>query len=131
MKTYTIKEIKFYLDGCRLNDGNGVPSKNYNLALDGAIAFLEEKESGIQAVLDMEEWLIHKMPLDKYIGVPCAMVSEKDGQQRGCTCVIKKIDNKKRKLLIHSGSCTFWVSTKSFFDKWMWGEHCAVKAKNS
>jgi hypothetical protein len=122
MKTYTIKEILFYLKGCRLNDGNGVPCKEYNLALNGAIAFLANKEDGIQGVLEREQWYIQKMPLDKYVGAPCCRLA-KDGQQRGATGTIEKVDNKKRKLFIRSCSHSFWISTKTFFKDWTWGKH--------
>lgn len=120
-KTFTIKEIRKYLEGCLLNDGHGVPSKDYNLALSGAITFLEDKEDGIAGILAREQWFIQKMPLDKYVGCKCGLFPSSK------SCVVMEVNNKKRKLLISSGSCTFWISTKTFFGKWRWGNSLTCK----
>lgn len=117
-KTFTIKQIRKYLEGCRKYDGNGVPCRDYNFALDAAIMFLGEKEDGIAEVLAREKWYIEKKPLDRYKGTSCALIA---GGKSG---VIGKVDNKKRKLLIHTGERKFWISTKTFFDKWYWGPRC-------
>lgn len=125
-KTFTIKEIRYYLKGCVLHDGTGARSKDYNVALDGAITFLDDKECGIAENLAREKWHIEKRPLDRFVGVPCARISPKDGQQRGASCVIEKVDNKNRKILINDVGRHIWVSTKTFFEKWYWGPRYAV-----
>lgn len=124
-KTFTIEEIRKYLKGNLYFDGNGKPCREKNFALEVAIGTLEDKEDGIAEVLAREKWHIEKRPLDRFIGVPCALIAG------GCSGTIEKIDNKKRKLLINipfsSGRHSFWISTKTFFDKWYWGPHCEVK----
>lgn len=122
-KTFTIEEIRKYLKGNLYFDGNGKPCREKNFALEVAIGTLEDKEDGIAEVLAREKWYIEKRPLDRFIGVPCALIAG------GCSGTIEKIDNKKRKLLINipfsSGRHSFWISTKTFFDKW--GPHREVK----
>ena len=123
-KTFTIKEIRKYLDGCRMNDGNGVPCRDYNFALDHAITFLDSKEDGIAEILAREKWYIEKRPLDKYEGASCALIAG------GSSGIIEKVDNKKRKLLINTGDRKLWISTRTFFDKWYWGPHCNLQDKS-
>ena len=121
MKTsFTIPEIRKYLEGHILHDGNGEESANYNLALRGAIAFIGEREDGIRGFLAREKWRIEKKSLDRFAGVPCALIAG------GCSGLIEKVENKKRKLLVNIGSRKFWISTKTFFDKWYWGPRCEV-----
>jgi len=52
---FTIKEIKYYLDGCRFSISDGeklVPCKDKNFSLDYAIHELDDYEDGIDAVLE-------------------------------------------------------------------------------
>jgi len=57
MKTYTLKEIKHYFEGCLLLDMKGTPLekseimfKEWNMTLKWAIKGLSEEHSGIDAV---------------------------------------------------------------------------------
>lgn len=121
MKTsFTIKEIRKYLEGCILYDGNGKEVDNLNFALRSAIATIDMKEDGIREVLAREKHRIEKKSLDRFIGVPCALIT---GESSG---VIKEVDNKNRKLLINFGRYSVWLSTKTFFEKWYWGPNYAV-----
>lgn len=123
-KTFTIKQIRKYLEGCRMNDGKGVPCRDYNVALNAAITFLDDKEDGIAEILAREKWYIEKKPLDRYKGAPCALIAG------GLSGIIQEVDNKKRKLLINTGERKFWISTKTFFDKWYWGPSCNLQDKH-
>ena len=53
MKTYTIEEIKYYLEGCQMveNPDSPIKAQAYNAALHHAINELEDAEEGIEAVL--------------------------------------------------------------------------------
>ncbi len=125
MKTsFTIKEIRHYLEGCILHDGNGKEVDNLNFALRSAIATLDMKEDGIREVLAREKHRIEKKPLDRFVGVPCALIAG------GCSGIIEKIDNKARKLLVNNGKHSFWISTKTFFEKWHWGPSYNLQDKH-
>jgi hypothetical protein len=114
-KTFTIEEIRYYLEGCLYHDGNGKEVDNWNFALRSAIASLNEPEDGIREVLAREKHRIEKKPLGRFVGVPCALIAG------GCSGTIVEIDNKARKLLVNTGKHSFWISTKTFFGKWYWG----------
>lgn len=51
-RTYTIEEIRYYLEGCRFVDGYGFRSKYFDCrALNHAIHELEDYEDGIEAMI--------------------------------------------------------------------------------
>ena len=128
MKTsFTIPEIRKYFEGCLLHDLKGEDPHQFNLALNGALSFLGDKEDGIAEFFAREEHRINKMPLDKFVGCKCFRISPKDFQQMGKTCRINAIDNKKRRLQIDG----YWVSTKTFFDKWCWRKNETEKGNKA
>ena len=51
-KTYTIEEIRCYLEGNKLLNGYGKDPNNWNASLCNAITLLEDKEDGIEVALN-------------------------------------------------------------------------------
>lgn len=114
--SFTIPEIRQYLKGCQLNDGKGVRLVRENMALDVAINFLEQRDSGIEYSVRQEKYYAEKAPLRKFLGLFCVRL---DG---GKVHRIKQILYGKRRLvLVDTGLELKTITAKEFFDEWFWG----------